>query len=214
MSRRTSVACVLAVLALVSAAAADSLVLQLTLEGTLSQSGDQFSITVEGEGTWALELNAWQQAEARRIRDSGRYPKVAVTGNARARTSGNALQLVDRTIRVQTLDPLFPVVKVTRIAPLTPAEGRLQVGDLIREVGEEKITSFNHLLRVLGKHRGKMVDVVVHRQGRSQVIPKVPLQTGSVLLGITGEMAWQRGEGLPAEAAKDVEMPLKSPEKD
>jgi C-terminal processing protease CtpA/Prc len=193
VSRLTWSTCLIVALFTTRPAWADSVRVLLDLEGTLSERDGRFTLSVDSEGTWTVEVPEHLRD---RVKDTVRhYPngKVSVKGWASVRTAGAVIQLRDRTVEAEALAALLPGVRIQGIMPGTPAAGSLETGDIIREVGGEEITSYDVLLRSLDKQRGKRVNVVIDRNGKAQV-QSVALRTDGPALGIYGRTVWTRGD--------------------
>jgi hypothetical protein len=191
------------------ASAADGVSLYLEMDGSLSENRNQFTLSVDGDGTWALDLNDYWATQAREHLRKRPGAKFRVNGAVGVRTAGNVIQLRDRTLHVSALSPGTPAIKVKTVFPGSPAENRLAINDIIIEVQEKEVTTYDAMVQYLAAHRGESIKMVVVRDGRTVVVDKLTLRTNGPALGITGETVWQWpiGGGLaptnpgPAEVA-------------
>jgi S1-C subfamily serine protease len=212
MSRPLLSAALVVLLGSVHAARADSLALQMELEGSLAESKQDLLLTVEGEGAWVLEADPATRAELGKLLRDQPGVKVFVRGAVRVRTQGNTLQLPGRTVRVLGYGRLMAAFKVGTIYRDFPAAEHLRIGDLLLEVGGKAITSRDRLLEVLGSQRGKAVNLVVEREGKVLLIENVRLRSESPILGVDGETIWL-SPGQGAAPSPESGVPKAAPEK-
>jgi hypothetical protein len=185
-------------ISLVGFVAADGVSLVVELEGDLSESGDRFTLSVNGQ-RWTLDLNEPTLPRAREIVTRSPGAKVFVFGMVRARVSENGLvQLANRLVQVTALEAGIPGIKITKVWDDYPASRKLKEKDIIREVEGKRITNFQRLLEVLEENRGKQITVVVIRNGRYLAVPAIELRSSEARLGIAGDVVWTRPDAAPA----------------
>jgi hypothetical protein len=190
MSRLSVLVSLAALLGFLGPASADSLALVLELEGTLSERGGGFSLTVDGEGSWELDLPPELRTTAKESLRRYASPKMFVVGSVRVRSFESTVQLNSRAVKVTALDRAVPGVKVLTTVPGLPAATLLQPGDIIRELNEDEITSYERLIETVEKNRGKTVKCVVTRDGVAKLIEGLALRAEGRALGVTGETVW------------------------
>lgn len=199
MNRLLGLSSLVAALGLTSYSAADGISLHVEMVGSVAETRNQFTLTVAGESAWTLELST---TDVPKVRDHLRkYPggKVRAFGAVGVRAAGNVLELRDRTFRAAFLELGTPGIKVKSIIPGSPAETKLALNDIIYEIQEKEVTTYDAMIQFLYAHRGETIRMVVIRDGQSIVVDKLALRTIGPPLGITGEIEWQwyRG-GAPA----------------
>lgn len=199
-------------------AAAESVTLQINLEGVVSRLNDGRAI-LKNEESWILEFpKRWNGATEVNLKTAG-VPTVKepedplkkwgpewrfhVRGEIEVNIVGNVIRIVERKVQVDKLRPMLPGVRISGTMPGSPAAGRLSKGDVIREIDRMQVKSWDHLVGVLRNKRNKEVTMVIERDSKPKVV-KVALQKEGPPLGIEGDTIWTRDAGVYTSVDDDM----------
>jgi hypothetical protein len=191
MFSRGSFLCFVLSICLVPSVSADAIRVRVELEGTLKKEAGNWSIKVDGEGEWLLDLSEQnREYAANTVKSRGERWRVRVMGSVRAQTQDGFLRLKDRTVDVSFIQEMTPGVRVEKFTRESPANGRLKVGDIIIELDEQPITGMKKLTDLVKEKKGKEVTILVVRDGVTQRPTKITLNNADRPLGVDPADVW------------------------